>query len=283
MAIGSKIEQLTQTPGFRAFMNKLYGIGASVVVLGALFKLEHWTGADYMLTAGLVTEAVIFFFYAFEPSDDAAPAQPHENDCIVSYAVDEQGNQYRPIKRNKAFGEGYNYYENAPSLALARFDQMLENGNINPDLLLTLGNGLQKLSETTEQFNNLGDVFSASNNYVRSIKNAEESLDKLAKGYEASILKVTSKVVFRYKAIAGSMETIEDQTRQYQYELENMSRNLTMLNAAYRAQLNGANNNLREMADSANETRLYKEQLNELNKNLATLNKMYKGMIKKAG
>lgn len=280
---GSKIEQLTQSPGFKAFMNKLYGIGASVVVLGALFKLEHWTGADYMLTAGLVTEAVIFFFYAFEPTAASTESDGHENEFVVSYPDNEQGFSYRPIKRNKAYGEEFSYYSNTPSLALARFDQMLENGNINPDMLLTLGNGLKKLGETTEQLNNLGDVFSASNKYVKTIQTAEDSLDKLAKGYESSILKVTSKVVFRYKAIAGSMETIEDQTRQYQYELESMSKNLTQLNAAYRAQLNGAHENLREMADSASETRLYKEQLNELNKNLATLNKMYKGMIKKAG
>ena len=56
---------------FKNFMAKLYGIGAAVVILGALFKIMHWEGANYMLVVGLGTEAVIFFFSAFEkPATD---------------------------------------------------------------------------------------------------------------------------------------------------------------------------------------------------------------------
>ena len=55
-----------QTKAGQNFMAKLYGIGASVVILGAMFKILHWPGADFMLTVGLTTEAVIFFISAFE-------------------------------------------------------------------------------------------------------------------------------------------------------------------------------------------------------------------------
>ena len=55
-----------QTKAGQNFMAKLYGIGASVVILGAMFKILHWPGADIMLTVGLTTEAVIFFISAFE-------------------------------------------------------------------------------------------------------------------------------------------------------------------------------------------------------------------------
>ena len=51
---------------FKNFMAKLYGFGASIVILGAMFKIMHWEGANYMLVIGLTTEAVIFFFSAFE-------------------------------------------------------------------------------------------------------------------------------------------------------------------------------------------------------------------------
>jgi len=43
-------------------MTKLYGIGASVVILGALFKITHWPGATIMLSAGMITESIIFSF-----------------------------------------------------------------------------------------------------------------------------------------------------------------------------------------------------------------------------
>ena len=53
---------------FKSFLSTLYSLGASVVVLGALFKIQHWPGAGFMLSAGLITEALIFFIYAFEPN-----------------------------------------------------------------------------------------------------------------------------------------------------------------------------------------------------------------------
>jgi gliding motility-associated protein GldL len=56
---------LVRTRQYRNFMAKLYGLGASVVIIGALFKINHYMGADYMLIVGLGTESLIFFFSAF--------------------------------------------------------------------------------------------------------------------------------------------------------------------------------------------------------------------------
>ena len=61
------IERLVRTNGYKNFMAKLYGWGAAVVILGALFKILHWPGANIMLMVGMFTETIIFFFSAFEP------------------------------------------------------------------------------------------------------------------------------------------------------------------------------------------------------------------------
>ena len=61
------ISELVETDGWKKFMAKVYGWGASVVMVGALFKIQHYPGAGPMLVVGLLTEAVIFFFSAFEP------------------------------------------------------------------------------------------------------------------------------------------------------------------------------------------------------------------------
>ena len=61
------LAELVQSSGWKNFISKLYGLGASVVIIGALFKIQHWPLAGEMLTLGLLTEAVIFFFSAFEP------------------------------------------------------------------------------------------------------------------------------------------------------------------------------------------------------------------------
>lgn len=76
----NKLEQLVQSPTFKKFMTRIYGIGASVVVVGALFKIEHWPGASIMLSTGLFTEAIIFFLFAFDATaqaDDHAEGAAH--------------------------------------------------------------------------------------------------------------------------------------------------------------------------------------------------------------
>ena len=62
-----KIDQLVRTKGYKNFMAKLYGWGASVVILGALFKILHLPGANIMLILGMGIESLIFFLSAFEP------------------------------------------------------------------------------------------------------------------------------------------------------------------------------------------------------------------------
>ena len=60
---------MAQSKGFKKFMAMAYGIGAAIVILGALFKLMHWPGASLMLIVGLGTEALLFVMFAFAPKD----------------------------------------------------------------------------------------------------------------------------------------------------------------------------------------------------------------------
>src|ERR1035437_7467027 len=201
------MKTLVQSKAFKKTMDKLYGFGASIVVLGALFKLEHWQGADYMLTAGLVTEAVIFFFYAFnsETEPEAVNAEVVESqqgrfDSITSF----QSNQH-PAALG---GEGF--------FALSNFDKMLAEAEITLRMLQELGVGMRKLGETASMMNSMGNVSVASNQYMKTIKSADLSLAKLSKTYEDTISKVTSKTVFKFKSIANSLTVIEDEAMTYQ-------------------------------------------------------------------
>ena len=51
----------------KVILGYAYGLGAAVVILGALFKIMHWPGANIMLIIGMGTEVVIFVISAFEP------------------------------------------------------------------------------------------------------------------------------------------------------------------------------------------------------------------------
>jgi len=115
---------------WKNFMAKLYGFGAAVVIVGALFKIQHWPGAGLMLIVGLGTEAVIFIFSAFEPLHE-------EYDWTLVYPElggmqDEEGRS-----QGKAIGGGDNLTQ--------QLDKMLEEAKIGPELLESLH---QKISLT---------------------------------------------------------------------------------------------------------------------------------------
>jgi len=263
------LNEIIQSKGFKSILAKIYSYGASIVVLGALFKIQHWPGAGFMLSTGLITEAIIFFFYAFETDDDPIPVYP----VIVEDSEDEaQGRSLYNRKNHDVIGDGEG------SLALAKFDEMLENAEITPDLFLQLGVGMKKLGETTANINSMGDVSAASTKYMKTIKTADESLEKLSKIYETTISKVTCKTAFKYKSIANSLAIIEEESRSYHQQMESLNKNISALNTVYKLQKKEADDYLKNLTESVTESQQYHKQMTELNDNLSALNKFYGNM-----
>jgi gliding motility-associated protein GldL len=263
------IEKLVQSKEFKKLLPKLYGIGASVTVIGALFKIEHLPGSSIMLSAGLLTEAVIFFFSAFEGEDEPVRVYPEILDNH-DYGAEELPS-YAQQARGVINGDG-------GSVALAKFDKMLEEADITPNVLMALGNGMRKLGETTEQLNSMGNISEASKQYMNTIKAADESLGKLAKTYESTIGKVTCNTVFKYKGIANSLSIVEEETRSYQEQMESLTKNIDALNTIYKMQRKEENDHLKELTASVIESKKYRQQISELNDHLAALNKFYGNM-----
>jgi gliding motility-associated protein GldL len=115
------IAQITQGKAFKQMMSKLYGLGAAIVIIGALFKIQHWEGAGIMLTVGLLTEAVIFFFSAFEP--------PHEElDWTLVYP--ELAGMHEP--------GGHGKKKKAGDPVAQELDRLLSEAKIGPDLIASL-------------------------------------------------------------------------------------------------------------------------------------------------
>jgi gliding motility-associated protein GldL len=282
------LAELVQSSGWKSFMAKLYGLGASVVIIGALFKIQHWPFAGTMLAVGLCTESVIFFFSAFEPLHE-------EVDWSLVYPEltgipEEEGElpSHGKYRGGVQVGGG----GGAGSAALAKFDEMLEKAEITPDLFQKLGVGMKKLSESTANMNAMGDVSVASTKYMNTIKNADESLGKLADSYQ-STAKVVNETGSNYKNIADSLSVIEVGGKSYQQQLESLNKNLSALNTAYELQLKGTSNNVKEsdvlykgiqglmkdLTESAGDTKKYREQITKLNDNLTALNNVYGNML----
>ena len=259
---------LMRNKKFKGFVSTLYSLGAAVVVLGALFKIQHWTGSGFMLAAGLITEAVIFVIYAFEPNDDAKL----DHHTIQNVSLEE-------IAAPSSFSGTTAQNADGGALSISRLDKMLEDAAMTPEVFFKLGEGMKKLGEATENMNSMIDVTTYSVKYVQTLKKADDSLEKTAKTYESMISNVTSKTVFKYKSIADSLSNIESGAKEFEQQMSTLNNNLSALNTVYKLQRKEADDYLKDQAESAAESKKYREQVKELNKNLVALNQLYSNML----
>jgi gliding motility-associated protein GldL len=258
------LASFTQSKGFKNLMAKLYGWGASIVIVGALFKIQHWEGAGLMLTVGLLTEAVIFFFSAFEP--------PHE-DVDWSLVYPELAGMHEP---------GHDKHKKKkPDPVAQELDRLLTEAKIGPELIESLGTGLRTLGDNTSKLSDLSSATVATDNYVKNVEQASRSVGSLAGAYE----KATNAM--------NSLSTSSDDVKVYSDQVSAAGKNLAALNAIYELQLQDSNKHLKETAkfyeginelmsnlnSSLDDTRRYKDEVAKLAKNLSSLNTIYGNML----
>src|SRR5690554_2132552 len=246
--------------GWKKFMAKLYGWGAAVVILGALFKIQHWPGAGLMLTIGLTVEAIIFFFSAFEPLHE-------EVDWSLVYPELRSGEPAREVALNRA-DEG--------SLT-EQLDHMLEEAKIEPELIASLGEGMRSLSMQASKLTDITDASVATGEYTESLRGASEKVSQLSSTYAQAS-----------EALTGLTESQAEGANTGQH-LRKMTANLEQLNGMYEMQLkelqtsselySGISELMKNLAESVDDTRRYKENISELATNLSSLNMVYGNML----
>lgn len=246
--------------GWKKFMAKLYGIGAAVVIIGALFKIQHWNGASALLIAGLSTEAIIFTFSAFEPV--------HEDlDWSLVYPELRSGEPAR-----EAVDEGAD-----EGSITEQLDNMLEEAKIEPELIASLGDGMRNLSSQASKLQDITDASVATGEYTESLRGASEKVSKLSDTYaEAS------------EALTGLTSSQAEGSTTGEH-LRKMSSNLEQLNGMYETQLrelqtsselySGITQLMENLNESVEDTRRYKENISELANNLSSLNTVYGNML----
>ncbi|MCB2197017.1 MAG: gliding motility protein GldL [Bacteroidetes bacterium] len=309
------ISEIVQSSGWKNFMAKLYGWGAALVILGALFKINHWKGATAMLVVGMLTEVIIFFFSAFEPMHE-------EVDWTLVYpelAGISEDEDYMPDSRTSTSRGG----------GTGALDEMLQSADIDPKVLQELGKGLKNLNQTTKNIVEVADAAQATNQFVDNIQAASESVSSMTETYGESASKLSSSVeglVNTYKQsseiidessksaaeqfaqasegflsnyknieekIQANIEMISSGNQTYGEKLESLNKNISALNSVYELQMQSTNEHLNNsktlfgeldgilnnLKGSVEETNVYREEITKLNSNLAALNNVYGNML----
>jgi len=256
-------------PGSKAwkqFMAKLYGIGAAVVIIGAMFKIQHWPFASLLLVVGLSTEAVIFFFSAFEK-------QHEEPDWSLVY----------PELATGEHGEGGHKGVAAKKTGTLteQLDNMLAEAKIEPELIASLGDGMRTLSTQAHKLSEITDASVATQEYTDSLRGASDKVSTLATTYEEAS-----------KSLTGLSEGQNYGNAAGQH-LQRMTENLSSLNNMYELQLqemeksrqlySGMASLMENLHDSVEDTKKYKENIADLAKNLEALNTVYSNMLNAMG
>lgn len=148
-------------------MSKLYGLGAAVVIMGALFKINHYPMANEMLIIGLGTEALIFFFSAFEPPFV-------EPDWSLVYP--QLAGMYHDTEVEKEL--------TGKRTATQQLDDMFKEAKIETGTLERLSKGFEKLSENASKMSDISNAAVATNEYVDNIKMATKSASELSGSYK---------------------------------------------------------------------------------------------------
>jgi gliding motility-associated protein GldL len=210
--MGFNISEIVQGSGWKNFMKYLYGWGASIVILGALFKILHLKGASIMLMFGMGIEAIIFFFSAFEPiheevdwtlvypelagmsdeeelrkyrseSKHGGPLDAESIKEIVSGVIVSSGAQVATTS-----GSGQQVPVGVPGALVftEKFNKMLENAEIGPELFDRVSRGLNKLSDTSSKLADISNATVATSEYADKMKKASESVGSFTDSYSKS-------------------------------------------------------------------------------------------------
>jgi len=253
---------------YGSIMPKIYGIGAAVVIVGAMFKILHLPGAALMLGVGLTTEAIIFLFSAFEPKHQ-------EYDWSLVYPELMGDADAAPNKKKITNGKS-----NGDSVT-KKLDAMLESSKVGPELIDSLGRGMKNLSESVTKMGQLSNAAVATNEYAKNVQQASQTMVSMNKSYSTAV-----------QAVSGLATATED-TKKYHAQVQGVTKNLSALNAVYEMELQDANNHLKAMnkfysnlsgamenvSQASKDAESFKNNFASLNNNISSLNKVYGNML----
>lgn len=200
-------------------MNFAYGMGAAVVIVGALFKLMHWPGASIMLIVGLGTEALIFGLSAFDPVDK-------ELDWSLVYPELAGGEAKAKVKKEDP--------KEAQGLLSQKLDNLLKEAKIDGQLMESLGASIRNFESAAKGIAPTVDSISSQKKYSEEMSMAAAQMESLNSLYKVQ-LESASRNAEANKEIADNAARLKDQ-------MQAMTQNIASLNNVYGGMLSAMGN-----------------------------------------
>ncbi|RXP54122.1 gliding motility protein GldL [Lutibacter sp. HS1-25] len=200
---------MAQSLNKKKFFNYAYGIGAAVVIVGALFKIQHWPFGSEMLTIGMAVEALVFFLSAFESVDE-------DLDWSLVYPELAKG-QDRDQDRKEA--------KEAQGLLSKKLDAMLTEAQIDADLIQSLGESIKNFKGAADNMAPAVNSISATNKYSEQLSLAAIQMESLNSLYKLQLESTGKQAEINEQVVVNAQKLKE--------QMESMTNNLSSLNSVY--------------------------------------------------
>ncbi len=257
--------ELFKTKRWKTFMGYVYGWGASVVMIGALFKLQHWQYSGLLLTIGLMTEAFIFFLSAFEPPLD----MPEWSKVYPELREDYEMIDFEELDQKNKKG----------------LDQLFSGSELTPELLNKVGQGLNDLSNAARGISDISSATLATDMYVKNLGNASETMNTFAEinsRANESINNSVGKLINSYSTAAqqisdagkGAIEKLNRDGEEFSSKLSVSGKKLA---DSFELASNTISNEMKNISDSSSQ---YSGNLGKLSKNMEAFNAGFETQLK---
>ena len=205
--------------GKMTLTNMIYGLGAAIVIIGALFKIQHWPYGSTILTIGMIVEALVFTYSAFEK-------QAGDLDWSLVYP-ELAGGQ----RKHKKGDDG----KDAEGILSKKLDQLLKDAQIDGELMASLGQSIKSFEETAKNMSPTLDSINATKKYGEELSLAAAQMESLNSLYKVQLESVNRQATVNEEAIENAAKLKE--------QMQSLASNLSSLNGVYGGMLSAMNKN----------------------------------------
>ena len=286
-------------------LNFCYSWGASIVIIGAMFKLLHLPYGNQILFIAMTVEALVFFISAFEhPSNEyhweevfpvLKSKNPMDRPDFAGTGMSNLINSSDNMDDDNTSGGINIHVGNGRKAGVAGNlggTSVLSNLDVSEEDTKNLSESIKKLSGAAEQISKMAELTEATQKYLEQLSGMSENMERFSH-VTNSLTNVSDTLLNSYKSITDNSDGINQNSRGYVQQMEMLNRNISGLNTIYEIQLksissqiesiehiNSGLSRIREMYDgSVVDSSVFRNETEKMTRQLAELNQVYSRLL----
>ncbi|WP_272151905.1 gliding motility protein GldL [Tenacibaculum aiptasiae] len=211
---------MAQSKSTKKMFNMAYGLGAAVVIIGALFKILHWPFGNEVLMVGMIVEALVFGISAFEPVEDELDWTKVYPELADGESLGGKNGEATPAE--------------AQSMLSQKLDDILRDARLDANLVSSLGDSIKNFQGAAEGLTSTSNTIASTNQYNEQMAMAAAKLESLNGLYSTQVENAGKQ--------ADLNSALVENSQRLQEQMESLATNLSSLNGVYGGMLTAMSN-----------------------------------------